>query len=75
MNFGNILGKVKNAAGNLGDIQKLVDQLPSNIKSKVEPLIKKFAGGDAASASKAVQVLEQYKDNDIAKQIISKLKG
>ena len=75
MNFGNILGKVKDAAGNVGDVQKLVDQLPSNIKSKVEPLVKKFAGGDVEAASKAVKVLEQYKDNDIAKQIISKLKG
>ena len=75
MNFGNILGKVKDAAGNIGDIQKLVDQLPSNIKSKVEPLVKKFAGGDAEAASKAVKVLDQYKDNDIAKQLISKLKG
>jgi hypothetical protein len=75
MDFGNIIGKVKDLAGNAGDIQGLVDKLPDNIKSKVEPLIKKFLGGDAAAAGKAVTVLEKFKDNDIAKKLIAKLKG
>ena len=75
MDLGNLLGKVKNIAGNAGDIQKLVDQLPENIKSKVEPLIKKFLGGDSGAATKAIAVLEKFKDNDIAKKLIAKLKG
>ena len=75
MDLGNLFGKVKEAAGNAGDIQKLVDQLPDNIKSKVEPLIKKFLGGDTGAASKAITILEKVKDNDIAKKLIAKLKG
>ena len=75
MDFGNIIGKVKDLAGNAGDIQKLVDKLPDNIKSKVEPLIKKFLGGDTEAAGKAITVLEKFKDNDIAKKLIAKLKG
>ena len=75
MDLGNLFGKVKDIAGNAGDIQKLVDQLPDNIKSKVEPLIRKFLGGDSAAAGKAVTILEKFKDNDIAKKLIAKLKG
>ncbi|MBQ1847573.1 MAG: hypothetical protein II135_06170 [Clostridia bacterium] len=75
MGLGDLLGKVKDLASGAGDIQSLVDKLPENIKSKVEPLIKKFLGGDAGAAQKAVDVLEKFKDNDIAKKLISKLKG
>ena len=75
MGLGDLLGKVKDLAGNAGDIQSLVDKLPDNIKSKVEPLIKKFLGGDAGAAQKAITVLEKFKDNDIAKKLIAKLKG
>lgn len=75
MGIGDLFGKVKDLAGNAGEIQKLVEKLPENIRSKVEPLIKKFTGGDASAATKAVSILEQYKDNDIAKKLIEKLKG
>ena len=75
MDLGNILGKAKDLVSGAGDIQSLVDKLPDNIKSKVEPLIKKFLGGDASAAGKAVTILEKFKDNDIAKKLIAKLKG
>lgn len=74
MDFGSIFGKVKDLAGNVGEINKLVDQLPGGIKSKVAPLIEKFNGGDASAASKAVDVLEEHKDNDIAKKLLALLK-
>ena len=73
MNFNNILDKVKGVVSNTSELNKLVDQLPDNIKKKVKPLIDKFTGGDAAAATKAVSVLEQYKDNDIVKKILAKL--
>ena len=46
---GRAIVDAEEAAGLTGDIQKLVDQLPDNIKSKVEPLIRKFLGGDSAA--------------------------
>ena len=53
MNLNNIFDKVKDIAGNAGEISKLVDMLPENIKSKVNPLIDKFLGGDTSAADKA----------------------
>ncbi len=73
MNLNNIFDKVKDLAGNAGEISKLVDMLPDNIKSKVKPLIDKFLGGDAGAADKAVSVLENYKDNDVVKKLLAKL--
>ncbi|MBR4256737.1 MAG: hypothetical protein IKQ18_06185 [Clostridia bacterium] len=73
MNLNNIFGKVKDLAGNAGEISKLVDMLPENIKSKVKPLIDKFLGGDASAADKAKGLLEKYKDNDTVKKLLSKL--
>ena len=73
MNLGNIFGKVKDLASNAGEITKLVDQLPDGIKSKVAPLVEKFKGGDAEAATKAVGILEEHKDNDIAKKLIGLL--
>ena len=74
MNLNNIFDKVKDLAGNTAEISKLVDMLPENIKSKVKPLIDKFLGGDASAADKAVTVLEKYKDNDVVKKLLAKLK-
>ena len=73
MNLNNIFDKVKDLAGNAGEISKLVDMLPDNIKSKVKPLIDKFLGGDDGAADKAVSVLENYKDNDVVKKLLAKL--
>jgi hypothetical protein len=73
MNLNNLFDKVKDLAGNAGEIGKLVDMLPDKIKSKVKPLIDKFLGGDAAAGSKAVDVLEKYKDNDVVKKLLAKL--
>ena len=73
MDLGNILNKAKDLVGNASELNKLVDQLPDNIKSKVKPLIDKFTNGDTDAAGKAVSVLEQYKDNDVVKKILAKL--
>ena len=74
MGLGDLLGKVKDIAGNAGEINKLVDQLPSAVKSKVAPLISKYTAGDKDAASKAVDILEEYKSDDIVRTLISKLK-
>ena len=73
MNLNNLFDKVKDIAGNASEINKLVDQLPENIRKKVKPFIDKFTGGDASAATKAVEILQQYKDNDIVKKLLAKL--
>lgn len=73
MNLNNIFDKVKDIAGNAGEISKLVDMLPENIKSKVNPLIDKFLGGDTSAADKAKALLNKYKDNDTVKKLLAKL--
>ena len=73
MNLNNIFDKVKDIAGNAGEISKLVDMLPENIKSKVKPLIDKFLGGDTSAADKAKALLNKYKDNDTVKKLLAKL--
>ena len=73
MNLNNIFDKVKDIAGNAGEISKLVDMLPENIKSKVKPLIDKFLGGDTSAADKAKTLLNKYKDNDTVKKLLAKL--
>ena len=63
MGLGDLLGKVKDIAGNAGEINKLVDQLPSAVKSKprtssasVGPLYSVSAGESEAGMENSTRL-------------------